>query len=115
MDFRRKDKYWCIGATALLAATLGVPYWLYRQGNPVLTEQLHFFLLAILASIAFAMWTWGLGRFIGLTFICLGVAMLGVLHIYGLTFSNRLLLIPLAFVLLGFIIHVWVQKKESKY
>ena len=73
------------------------------------------FLLAILAGIAFAMWTWGLGRFIGLTFICLGVAMLAVLHIYGLTFSNRLLLIPLAFVLLGFIIHVWVQKKESRY
>ena len=115
MDFRRKDNYWSIGATALLAATLGVPYWLYRQGNPVLTEQIYFFVIAILAGIAIAMWTWGLGRFIGLTFICLGVAMLGMLHIYGLTFSNRLLLIPLAFILLGSVIHVWVQKKESKY
>jgi len=115
MNFKRKNKYWCIGSMALLAASLAVPYWLYQQGSPVLMEEIFIFILFILASVAFAMWTWGLGRFVGLSFMCLGVAMLVALHIFGLTFSNRLLIIPLVFILLGFVIHVWVQKKESKY
>ena len=47
--------------------------------------------------------------------MCLGVVVLVLLHIYGLTFSNRLLLIAIGLVLLGLVIHVWAQKKESRY
>ena len=80
-----------------------------------LIEYLPFVVVGLLASIALVMWLCKAKRYIGLTYMCLGVAMLVLLHIYGLTFSNRLLLIPLALILLGFVIHVWVQKKESRY
>ncbi|MCR4957706.1 MAG: hypothetical protein K6B13_03745 [Prevotella sp.] len=113
--FKRKAPRWCIGAAVLLAATLALPYWLYQQGSPILMEGLFFFLVAILASAALAMWTWGLGRYIGLTFMCLGVTLMAALHFSGMTFSNRLLLITLSFVFLGLVFHVGTQKKESDY
>ncbi len=80
-----------------------------------LIEYLPFVVVGLLACIALVMWACKAKRYIGLTYMCLGVVILVLLHIYGLTFSNRLLLIPLALILLGFVIHVWVQKKESKY
>ena len=80
-----------------------------------LIDNLPFVIVGLLASIALIMWLCKVGRYIGLTFMCLGVALLVVLHLYGLTFSNRLLLITLSFVLLGFVIHVWTLKRESKY
>ena len=80
-----------------------------------LIDYLPFVIVGLLTSIAYVMWLCKAGRYIGITFICLGVAVLTLLHVYGLTFSNRLLLIPLALIFLGLVIHVWVQKKESKY
>lgn len=80
-----------------------------------LIEYLPFVIVALLASIAFVMWLCKAGRYIGLTYICLGVVMLVVLHVNGLTFSNRLLLIAIGLVLVGVVIHVWAQKKESRY
>ena len=80
-----------------------------------LIEHLPFVVSALLAGIAAVMWVCKARQYIGLTYMCLGVAILVALHLYGLTFSNRLLLIPLALVLLGATVHVWVQKRESRY
>lgn len=44
-----------------------------------------------------------------------GVALLLTLHLLHLTFVNMLLLIPLCLILLGFLLHVHVMKKESRY
>ena len=81
----------------------------------ILIDYLPFVIVGILASIALVMWACKVVRYVGLAYMLLGVAVLAVLHIYGLTFSNRLLLICLSFVILGFIIHVWTIKKQSKY
>ena len=80
-----------------------------------LIDNLPLVIVGLLAGIALLMWVCRVGRYIGLAFMCLGVALLVALHIYGITFSNRLLLITLSFVLLGFVIHVWTMKKESRY
>ena len=45
----------------------------------------------------------------------IGVALLVVLHLLRFTFLNVLLFVPLAFVLLGFVLYLFGMKRESRY
>lgn len=115
MSSRQKKATYIAGAFALLGAVMVLPYYLYVQGSPMVMENIHFFIAAFLAAIAIAMRVLGIGSFVGLAFMSLGVAMLVMLHLFGLTFSNRLLLISIGLVLLGLVLHVWAQKRKSRY
>ena len=52
---------------------------------------------------------------LSLFLMVLGTLGLGVLHYYHLTFVGVLLLVPLGFILLGFLLFVVAVKMESKY
>ena len=115
MNVRQKTLLRVLWPAVLIVATVALPYWLYTQGSPVLMEYALLFLAAFLAAITVALWTWGAGRYAGLVFMSLGVLMLLLLHLFGFTFSNRLLLIGIGLVLTGLFLYVWVLKKESRY
>lgn len=76
---------------------------------------LPYLFVAFLVALAVAMRWLGAGRYVGLTYMLMGVALMVALHVYGLTFSNFLLLVTLGLVLLGFVVHVWTLKRESRY
>ena len=44
-----------------------------------------------------------------------GVALLVGLHWYHFTFVNLLLLVPLALILTGVLLHTWAMKRDSTY
>ena len=52
---------------------------------------------------------------IGILLMVIGVALLVVLHLLRFTFLNVLLFVPLAFVLLGFVLYLFGMKRESRY
>ncbi len=76
---------------------------------------LPYLFVAFLVALAVVMKLLGAGRYVGLAYMLLGVVLMVVLHIYGLTFSNFLLIVTLLLVLLGFVIHVWTLKRQSRY
>lgn len=47
--------------------------------------------------------------------MALGTVLLAVLHVLNLTFVNALLFLPLLLILVGIIIHVYMQKRQSRY
>ena len=47
--------------------------------------------------------------------IVLGVVLLAVLHVLHLTFINMLLVVPLLLIITGLVVHITVQKRQSKY
>ena len=52
---------------------------------------------------------------LGLMLMALGTVLLAVLHVLNLTFVNALLFLPLLLILVGIIIHVYMQKRQSRY
>ncbi len=52
---------------------------------------------------------------LGLMLMALGTVLLAVLHVLNLTFVNALLFLPLLLIMAGIIIHVYMQKRESRY
>ena len=52
---------------------------------------------------------------LGLMLMVLGTVLLAILHVLNLTFVNALLFLPLLLILVGIIIHVYMQKRESRY
>ena len=52
---------------------------------------------------------------IGFGLMVAGVGTLAVLHVVQLTFVTLLLFVPLAMVLVGFVLIVWGMKRESRY
>ncbi len=47
--------------------------------------------------------------------MALGTVLLAVLHVLNLTFVNALLFLPLLLIMAGIIIHVYMQKRQSRY
>ena len=115
MNALLKTSFRILGPIALIIISIATPYFLFKQGSAVLMENILFFIAFFLTSIVVALWTWGLERIAGLVFMLLSVVMLVIMHITGFTFSNRLLLIAVILLLLGIFLHVWSQKRESKY
>lgn len=70
---------------------------------------------AFIAVVIGLMWSVQLENYTGIAFLVLGTAGLLLLHYFGLTFTNRLLLVPFVFILLGAVLHVWALKRQSKY
>ena len=52
---------------------------------------------------------------LGIMLIVLGVVLLAVLHVLHLTFINMLLVVPLLLIITGVVVHITVQKRQSKY
>ena len=52
---------------------------------------------------------------LGLMLMALGTVLLAVLHVLNLTFLNALLFLPLLLIMAGIIIHVYMQKRQSRY
>ena len=52
---------------------------------------------------------------LGLMLMALGTVLLAVLHVLNLAFVNALLFLPLLLILTGIIIHVYMQKRQSRY
>ena len=52
---------------------------------------------------------------LGLMLMALGTVLLAVLHVLNLTFVNALLFLPLLLIMAGIIIHVYMQKRQSRY
>ena len=52
---------------------------------------------------------------LGLMLMVLGTVLLAILHVLNLTFVNALLFLPLLLILAGIIIHVYMQKRQSRY
>jgi hypothetical protein len=53
-------------------------------------------------------------RYLGLALIAIGAILLIVCKVAGWQ-SNPELLIGLSFIILGFILHLWLQKRGEKY
>ena len=49
--------------------------------------------------------------YIGIILISIGVLMLAILHLTGVTFVNPLLITPLVLIIGGAVVHVWREKK----
>ena len=47
--------------------------------------------------------------------MALGTVLLVVLHVLNLTFVNALLFVPLLLILAGIVVHVYMQKRQSRY
>ncbi len=52
---------------------------------------------------------------LGLMLMALGTVLLVVLHVLNLTFVNALLFVPLLLILAGIVVHVYMQKRQSRY
>ncbi|MCR5679926.1 MAG: hypothetical protein K6G08_06940 [Prevotella sp.] len=81
----------------------------FAMENVVLT------ILAFIAVVIALMWSIRLESYTGVAFLVLGTGGLLTMHILGITFITRLLLIPFVFILLGAVLHVWAMKRESLY
>lgn len=56
-----------------------------------------------------------LKKYIGWSLIVLGILLLVTLQLLHLNFINAPLFIALGIIILGLILHVWSQKRESRY
>ena len=54
-------------------------------------------------------------KYAGLAILLLGITLLVVLHVLHLNFINMLLLLSLGLMIVGFTLHVWARKSESRY
>ena len=54
-------------------------------------------------------------RYLGLILMAIGVVSLTLLQVFHLTFLNVLLLLSLALVAVGLVVHVWLLKRQSNY
>ncbi len=54
-------------------------------------------------------------RYIGLSLIALAIVLLLAVHLLGLTRLNVMLLVPLSFLLTGLFLHIYFQKRDSRY
>lgn len=52
---------------------------------------------------------------LGLMLMALGTVLLAVLHLLNLTSFNVLLFVPLLLIVAGVVIHVYMQKRQSRY
>ena len=52
---------------------------------------------------------------LGLMLMALGTVLLAVLHLLNLTSFNILLFVPLLLIVAGVVIHVYMQKRQSRY
>ena len=54
-------------------------------------------------------------RYIGVFLIALGIVLLVVAGLTGLSHFNLFLLLPYSIIIIGLCLHVWQQKRQSKY
>ena len=54
-------------------------------------------------------------RYLGLILMAIGVVSLTLLQVFHVTFLNVLLLLSLALVAVGLVVHVWLLKRQSNY
>lgn len=104
-----------MGSIGLLLAAVAVPYLLYANGSAFLMDNADLFVVFFLVAILLSMRAWGAERFIGMALLGLGIVLLALLYHYGLTAFNRLLVIPLMLIVIGFVLHVRSMKKQSSY
>ena len=54
-------------------------------------------------------------KYLGLALIFLGTAAFVALHVFHITFVNKLMAIPMILILVGTILFVWMMKRQSSY
>lgn len=54
-------------------------------------------------------------KYLGLALILLGTAAFVALHVFHITFVNKLMTVPLVLILGGTVLFVWMLKKQSSY
>ena len=54
-------------------------------------------------------------HYLGLSLIILAILLLLVGYVFGLTQINAMLMLPFILLLTGLFLHVFVQKRDSKY
>ena len=52
---------------------------------------------------------------LGLAMVCLGVLLLAVSFVFGLTVHDWLLFLSLLLIVVGVIVYVWMLKRQSRY